>query len=176
VNRVIVIGNSGSGKSTLGREVASRLGVQFIEADSIFHQPNWTELPAEEFRATMDNLTNTDSWVLDGNYQRFLLDITWPKADTVIWLDYHQSIVLWRVIRRTLGRLVNKKTTLWNGNRETWRMTFSKQSIIIWSLNMHYTYRRRYEKLLRLPETGHLQVVHLKSPREARAWIAALTS
>jgi adenylate kinase family enzyme len=174
VKRVIVVGNSGSGKSTLGREVASRLGIQFIEADSIFHQPNWTELPEATFRAKMDELTHTERWVLDGNYQRFLFDITWPKADTVVWLDYHQSVVLWRVIRRTFGRLVNKNTTLWNGNRETWRMTFSKQSIILWSLNMHYTYRRRYEKLLGLPETAHLKIVHLKSPREAQDWLASI--
>ena len=45
-----MVGTSGSGKTTVGRALAARLDIPFIELDSIFHQPGWTELPEEEFR------------------------------------------------------------------------------------------------------------------------------
>jgi adenylate kinase family enzyme len=50
VRRVSVVGVSGSGKSTLGRELAARLAVPYTELDAIFHQPEWTPLPEEQFR------------------------------------------------------------------------------------------------------------------------------
>ena len=158
----------------MARDLAQKIGGKHIETDALFHQPGWTEPDPLEFRKQVLEATNCESWAMDGNYTQHLLGTTWPRADTVVWLDYHQAIVLWRVIRRTVARLL-KKTELWNGNRESWRMLFSKESIILWSLNMHYTYRRRYEKLLKLPETLHLEVVHLKSPSEAKEWIRSVS-
>ena len=37
VRRVSVVGTSGSGKSTLGAALAAKLGVDFLELDSVFH-------------------------------------------------------------------------------------------------------------------------------------------
>src|SRR6266704_14545 len=50
VRRVSVVGTSGSGKSTLGAALAARLGVDFLELDSVYHQPGWEPLPTPEFR------------------------------------------------------------------------------------------------------------------------------
>ena len=53
MQRVSVVGNSGSGKTTLARQLAGRLGVAHVELDAIFHQPDWQELPAADFRAAV---------------------------------------------------------------------------------------------------------------------------
>ena len=68
VRRVSVVGNSGSGKTTVAAQLAARLGVSHIELDAIRHQPNWQELPDDEFRSRVAALTDADGWVVDGNY------------------------------------------------------------------------------------------------------------
>ena len=50
MRRVSVVGTSGSGKSTLGAALAARLGVDYLELDSVFHQPDLDPLPTPEFR------------------------------------------------------------------------------------------------------------------------------
>ena len=35
------------------------------------------------------------SWIVDGNY-RFLADVTWARADLIIWLDFPLYVNLWR--------------------------------------------------------------------------------
>ena len=50
MRRVSVVGTSGAGKSTLSRTLALRLGADFLELDSVFHQADWVPLPTEEFR------------------------------------------------------------------------------------------------------------------------------
>jgi adenylate kinase family enzyme len=44
-----MVGVSGSGKSTLGRELAARLAVPYAELGAVFHRPEWTPLPEEDF-------------------------------------------------------------------------------------------------------------------------------
>jgi adenylate kinase family enzyme len=50
VRRVSVVGTSGAGKSTLSRALAGALDADFLELDSVFHQPGWVPLPTEDFR------------------------------------------------------------------------------------------------------------------------------
>jgi adenylate kinase family enzyme len=170
VQRIIIVGNSGSGKSTLATKLAERLDIPYIETDSIFHQPGWKEIDSKLFRERLDALTQSHSWVLDGNYLRFTREIVWPRADTIVWLDYHFVRVVTQVTRRTFLRLF-RGTELWNGNRETWRMAFSRQSIILWSIDMHYHYRKQFDKLLSSEAVDGKTVVQLKSPRETVAWL-----
>ena len=70
------MGNSGSGKTTLAAQIAAGLGVPHLELDSVFHQPGWTELPLEEFRAKVGEVVATDRWVVDGNYTA-VQDLVW---------------------------------------------------------------------------------------------------
>jgi len=66
VRTVSMVGNSGSGKSTPGRALAARLDVPYVELDAIFHQPNWTPLPNDEFRARVAAIVDGHGWVIDG--------------------------------------------------------------------------------------------------------------
>ena len=142
VRRVSVVGNSGSGKSTLARELAAALAVPFLELDSIYHQPGWEPLPADEFSRVVTERTAADGWVIDGNYSA-VRPAVWGRADTVVWLDPPRRTVMRQVIWRTLRRAVTRQE-LWNGNREPVRNFFRldpEESVISWAWHSHAKYR-----------------------------------
>lgn len=172
--RIAVVGTSGSGKTTFARRAAGRLDIPHVELDAIFWGPGWTQAPVDEFRARAAAALAGDAWTTDGNYRK-VRDIVWARADTVVWLDYALPVVLWRVTARTLHRCWTHEE-LWSGNRENFREAFlSRDSIILYALRTHRRHRRQYRETFRLPEYGHLRVVHLRSPRAAHRWLAQLT-
>jgi adenylate kinase family enzyme len=127
----------------------------------------------EVFRASAAEALGGAEWVVDGNYS-MLRDLVWGRADTVVWLDYAFPVVMARLLWRTLRRAATREE-LWSGNRESWRLSFfSRDSILWWGITTYRRRRRAYPAQLELPEHAHLQVVHLRSPREADAWLAAL--
>ena len=170
--RVVIIGTSGTGKSTLARALAARLGVEAVELDALFWGPKWTETPLDEFRARVAAALAGEGWVVDGNYSK-ARDLIWPRTQTLLWLDYRFSVVLWRLTRRTLLRVVLREP-LWEGNRESLRTLFSRNSIVVWMLRTYAKYRRTFPGELADPRYAHMTVVRLRSPRATRRWLAAL--
>jgi adenylate kinase family enzyme len=172
VQRVSVVGNSGSGKSTLAAALAARLGVPHVELDSIFHQPGWVELPGEEFRARVGSLAAGDAWVIDGNYTA-VRDLVWARADTIVWIDLPRTLVMRRIVGRTLRRAALRQE-LWNGNREPWSNWLTldpERSIIMWSWTQHAKYRVRYTDAMIDPVWAHLRFIRLRSPAQVRAFL-----
>lgn len=98
-------------------------------------------MPAEEFIGTIRQRTESKCWVAAGNYMNYQGRI--ERAELIVWLDYPFRIVLWRVLRRTAYRLISRKP-LWNGNRETLRLTFSRESIIIWVFQTYWKRRKQF--------------------------------
>lgn len=172
--RISVVGTSGSGKTTLARHIAQRLAIPHVELDALHHEPNWTQAPTYVFRQRVERSLSGDNWVVDGNYSK-VRDIVWSRADTVVWLDYPLPVTMGRVVRRTFRRVVTQED-LWNGNRETWQMMFSRDSIILWALTTYRKNREQYPILFKQPEYAHLKVVHLHSPQATNAWLKNLTA
>jgi len=172
--RIVVVGTSGSGKTTMARRLAEGLGLPHVELDALHWGPGWTLPPVEDFRRRTAEALAGEAWSTDGNYSR-VRDIVWSRADTVVWLDYALPVVLWRVISRTVLRIVRREE-LWSGNRESFRGTFlSRDSIILWSIQSYRRRRKEYPILFGRPEYGHLRVVHLRSVRQARRWLEEVT-
>lgn len=171
--RIVVGGTTGSGKTTMARQLACQLGLRHVELDALHWEPGWREAPLDVFRQRVDAATSGDSWALDGNYSK-VRDIYWPRADTIVWLDYPLRVVLWRLWWRTLRRVTTREE-LWNGNREDLRTALlSRDSILLWAVQTYERRRRQYTELLAAPESRHLTAIHLTSPRAARAWLASL--
>ncbi len=169
LGRVSVVGNSGSGKTRLARTLAATLDTPFLELDSVFHLPDWGELPVEQFRQRVREFAAGPAWVVDGNYS-VVRDLVWERADTVVWVDPPQSLVMARVVRRTLRRTVSRQE-LWNGNREPFSNLWSLdpyRSIIAWSWTRRVEYRRRYETAMADPAWRHLAFVRLRRAAQAR--------
>jgi adenylate kinase family enzyme len=171
--RISIVGTSGSGKTTLARQIAQLLAIPHVELDAIHHQPNWTETPIDIFRKRVEQSLSGNSWVVDGNYSK-VRDIVWSRADTVVWLDYPLPIIMKRVVLRTLRRVITQEE-LWNGNRETWGIIFSKDSMPLWVLRTYKKNRKDYSILLSKPEHCHIKVVHMKSPKTTQNWLLSLT-
>ena len=167
-----VVGSSGSGKTTFGKAIAAHVGIPYVELDSLFHQPGWTELSDEEFRARVRDATAGDAWVVDGNYG-VVRPIVLERATTVVWLDYSRPRVMQQVIRRSLMRGVTQRE-LWNGNRENPRDWVRADHPIRWAWSNHARKRGEYEARYREPRYAHLDVHRFRRPRETRAWLEAL--
>jgi adenylate kinase family enzyme len=167
--RVVVVGVTGAGKTTFARALAARLNCPQNEMDAINLLPNWVERPVADFREQIALALAGDCWVVDGNYSK-VRDIAWGWADTVIWLDYPLRLILWRLLRRTLTRIITREE-LWDSNYESLDKQFSRDSILVWALRTYPRYRRQYPLLFQQPEYAHLQVVRLKSPDAAQRWL-----
>jgi adenylate kinase family enzyme len=169
MKRISIIGTTGSGKTTLAAEVARILGSVHIELDALNWRPGWTPVSGESFRRDVVTALDAPRWVTDGNY-RSVRDLVWARADCVLWLNYRLSLILTRLIRRTSRRILSAERCC-NGNQESLRLTFSRDSIILWALKTHGRLRREYPPLLRqFAEQGRTVVIH-RSPGETQAWL-----
>jgi adenylate kinase family enzyme len=173
MNRVVVVGTSGSGKTVLAQELSRRMGAPHIEMDALYWGPKWAAANKDYFAARVREAVAQARWTLCGNY-RVVADIVFPRADTLIWLDYPMSVVFMRALRRTVRRVFTREP-LWGGNRETLRKSFlSKDSILLWVIQTWRIRRRDYPKVLKGPMCRHMKVVRLRSPRETERWLDPL--
>ncbi|MCY4385693.1 MAG: AAA family ATPase [Desulfurellaceae bacterium] len=170
--RVAVIGATGCGKTTLAREVARRISAPHVELDALRYRQGWVVVLDEAFRSKVAAHVGTDRWVIDGNYAN-VQDLTWLRAQLLVWIDFPLPLALWRLMRRTLGRLLTGEV-LANGNREQLRRVFSRQSILIWAVRSHSRRRQLYEELLTHPRYAHMRIVRLRSPSAIRTWLAGI--
>lgn len=173
--RIVVIGTTGSGKSTLAEKLSKKLQLEFIELDALHWRPNWTEAPDEEFRALVDDSTRTPRWIVAGNYG-IVRDISWPRAEAVIWLDYPLWTIFWQLTFRTFRRSLTKEL-LWGTNRESLLGHFklwSDESLWRWLFKTYWRRKHEYPQLFALPEFVHLKVFRFKTPRETKKWLASL--
>ena len=99
--RILIIGRTGSGKTTLARELAAALNLPHVELDSLHFEPDFSTVPLDVLRERTSSAISGERWVTDGN-KSAVRDLVWPRADTIIWLDYPLTISLWRIGKRPL--------------------------------------------------------------------------
>jgi hypothetical protein len=110
--------------------------------------------------------------VIDGNYSA-TRHLVWPRVDTVVWLDLPRRVVMWRVVSRTVRRIVTREV-LWSGNRETVGKALGRDSIIAWAWTTFERNRQKYPPLF--AAHPHLAVVRLRSAKDVRRFLAAVSS
>ena len=173
MQRIHVVGTSGSGKTTMAEQLAQLLNIPHIELDALHWEADWQPVPPALFAQRVEAALQGPTWTVDGNYSR-VRDLIWKRADTVIWLDYSLAVIMSRLILRTVSRAITREE-LWNGNRESIRLSFfSRDSILLWALQTYKRRRREYPILFAQPETAHLEVIRLRSPKASAAWLASL--
>jgi adenylate kinase family enzyme len=170
MQRVLVVGTSGSGKTTVAEGLARTIGVPHIELDELYWEPNWEPADHDVFRDRVEAATASEAWVVCGNYYSSMIDVTWPRADTVVWLDLPRHTVIRRIVLRTAGRVLSREP-LWNGNVETLRGSMARESIVRWAWSSFPRNRERYSEMITDPKWQHLQWIRLRTPAEVRRFL-----
>ena len=177
--RIIVVGNTGAGKSSLARALSGRLDVPFIELDALFWEPGWVEADPEVFRARVQAATEGDAWVVAGNYTGRTMDLTWPRADTIVWLDLPLHVLLPRLVKRGWTRSRSGEL-LWGTNTETFwkhlKLWDQTESLLAFAVRSHAKKRAEFDAAMRDPQWAGAQWVRLRSGAEARAFLARVPS
>jgi shikimate kinase len=168
MRRVAVMASaSGNGKTTVGRELAQRLGVTFVELDTLVHGPGWTETSDQDLQTGLAPILASEGWVIDGSYTRKLGRLVIDPADTIVWLDLPIRIWAPRLARRSYRRLRGKEQ-LWHGNRETLRGVIGgRESLFGYALHTHFTRRRDWPELF-----AGKRVVRLRTPAAVADFLA----
>ncbi len=102
-NRILVLGSCGSGKSTFARRLHERTGLPLVHLDMVWWRPDQTHISREEFDRRLEELTQGERWILDGDYSR-TYELRIRACDTVVVLDYSEETCL-----RGLARRVGQK-------------------------------------------------------------------
>jgi hypothetical protein len=173
--RILIVGRTGSGKTTVARELAVVLGVPHVELDSLYFGPDFSRAPLPLLRERTSAALEGDRWVADGN-KRALRDLVWPRADTIVWLDYPAYVSLWRLARRARTRTFELSARAAQTGR---RASLPKQMLaaargVLTALRSHRGQRREYPRLFAERANAHLAVARLRSPRATREWLARI--
>ena len=175
--RIVVVGPSCSGKSTLAEQLGAALGLPYVELDALFWRPNWTEPRDEEFAAQLREATASESWVVAGNYVRHTMPVIWPRAETVIWLDFGMSLVTWRVLRRSWRRWRTNEL-LWGTNHERFlpqlKLWDKESSLIAFNFSARNRWRNEFPGVMADRNWAHVRFVRLRSPGEVQQFVARI--
>ena len=93
MNKVIIIGCPGSGKTTFAEKLQKCTGLPLYYLDAIWHKPDKTHIPREEFDQRITEIFSEEKWIIDGNYGS-TMQLRLEKCDTVFFLDYPLDICL----------------------------------------------------------------------------------
>ena len=91
MKRVIIIGSPGSGKSVFSHKLENITKLPVYHLDMIYHNKDGTHIPKDEFDKKLQEILNSDKWIIDGNYQR-TMEMRLKKCDTVFLLDFPTEI------------------------------------------------------------------------------------
>ena len=128
-DRILVYGVTGSGKTTMAARIAERTGLPWHSVDDLTWEPGWIQVPTEEQRRRVAAICVGERWIIDTAYGKWL-DIPLARVEVIVALDYAR----WRsrrLVRRTLRRAIDHRA-ICNGNHETFRQAFSRDSIVVW--------------------------------------------
>lgn len=163
---------TGSGKTTLARQIGEQTGIAWHEADQLTWEPGWVQVDDDEQRARIQAVCDSEAWVLDTAYGKWI-EVPITRAELIVALDYPRWVSLGRLLKRTLMRAIDGQLVC-NGNRESWRLMFSRDSILLW----HFRSFRRKRERIRAWQAGAVQahVIRFTRPSDVEKWLASLTN
>ena len=86
MKKAIVIGCPGSGKTTFAIKLSNRTGLPLYHLDAVWHKPDKTHIPREEFDERIAEIFKESEWIIDGNYKR-TIEMRLLECDTVFLFD-----------------------------------------------------------------------------------------
>ena len=99
MNKAIIIGCPGSGKTTFAEKLQKCTDLPLYYLDAIWHKPDKTHIPREEFDQRIAEIFETPKWIIDGNYKR-TIEMRMKQCDTVFLFDLPVEVCLQGVTDR----------------------------------------------------------------------------
>ena len=93
MNKAIIIGCPGSGKTTFAEKLQKCTGLPLYYLDAIWHKPDKTHIPREEFDQRITEIFSEEKWIIDGNYKR-TIEMRIKECDTVFLFDLPTEVCL----------------------------------------------------------------------------------
>jgi adenylate kinase family enzyme len=166
VQRVAVVGSGGAGKSTFARTLGRVTELPVVHLDEYYWHPGWVETSRDEWSIVQGDLVAQDRWIIDGNYSN-TFDLRFARADTVIVLAFPRRVCIYRALKRV--SLNWHRDAQAQGCPERFDITFLR-----WLWEFPYKGRPELDAALQRYD-GRLNVVRLRSPAAARAYLLGLT-
>jgi adenylate kinase family enzyme len=167
MKKIMIIGSGGAGKSTLARAISEKINIEVYHLDALLWKPNWKQVSKEQQRSTQEEIVQKEEWIIDGNYGG-TMDVRFQAADTIIFMDIHRIICVYRAIKRSFQYRNKTRPDMVEGNKERFALNFYQW---IW----HYPKDKRPEILKSLNEMkNEKDIIMLKSPKEVKKFIEML--
>ncbi|MCU5089401.1 DNA topology modulation protein [Bacillus toyonensis] len=164
MKKIILIGSGGSGKSTLAKQLGNKLNIKVHHLDALFWKANWEGVPREEQRKVQKNLIKEEEWIIDGNYGG-TMDLRLNAADTIIFLDIHRTICVYRAFKRIVQYRNKTRPDMGAGCEGRLDLQFFKW---IWE----YPNKKKPAILKKLDQLSKgKEVIILKSPNEVKRFL-----
>ncbi len=166
MKRILVIGSGGAGKTTFAKRLSKILMIEVIHLDSLYWKSGWIEPPKDEWKQTVEQLIAPECWIMDGNYSG-TLDVRIEACDTVIFLDFAQTICEWRVIKRSIKYRNKSRPDMAEGCPEKIDLKF-----MLWVWN--YQKRTKPKVVRMLTDKPDKTVIFLRTDAELEEFLARI--
>lgn len=103
LSRIAILGNTAGGKSTLARHLSKTRGLQHIEIDELFWQPNWSTTAKKIYERDHDMAIQKEDWIVDGGGDLTSIRKRADRATELILLDFPLWVHFWRAAERQMA-------------------------------------------------------------------------
>ncbi len=155
--RIAVIGNSGGGKTVLCRRLSQLNNIPVTHIDAIQFLAGLKIRPHQETIATLNEIMQKESWIIDGYGPLDILEKRFQLSDQIVFID----LPLWRHYWWCTKRQVKN---VWSPRREipqdckeaTWEQTI-KLFKTVWKV--HQLMRPELIRILKRPENSQKLII-----------------
>ena len=166
MERILVIGCPGSGKTRLAKLLGEKLNFPVVHLDRLWWTGTWENVSQEEFDRQLDEVLETEKWIIDGNFSR-TMPLRLQHCDTIVYLDYSRWQCLMGMTQRVIANYGKSRPDMGGHCPEQFDPEFIK---FIWNFNknnrnMNYTW---------IAQARHAKAIVLKNRKEANAFLESI--